>query len=389
MIAGLGQRISPIALRLAVLYRPVVEDRDENQAYGVPEDAGRRGPAIVVAFCVVVAAVALAFYIYSTGGWQPDEPVPVEVQDKPASPGDGDVEKDDGTPSDNLDDGAQTEIGAVPDQTVEEGINQVRVRPDGSTVVAGLAPPGSAVTLKDGESVIGSATADGRGQWAIVPDKALEPGSHLLSVDINPPEEEARVGGLAAVVEIDEDKKGKPLVALVPYTAEDAPVTVLQAPDDDTGQLAGAGPPAVNIRSVQAVDQGARIQVGGDARGGSTVILGVNGAASDPVAVSGGAYQAEAGIDPDAERFDLEISLMGRDGNRVASAKLRLARSQIEQVLGERSLVVIQKGDALWRIAYRTYGRGIRYVDIYRRNAHQISDPDLIYPDQVFILPRQ
>ena len=372
-----------------MLYRPAVVDRDDNQAYGAPEDAGRRGPVIVIALCVVAAAVALAFYFYSSGGWPPDGPDPVEIPDRPASPGDGDGKRGDGTPSGNLDGEAPAAIEAVPDQTVEEGINQVRVRPDGSTVVAGLAPPGSAVTLKDGESVIGSATAGGGGQWAIVPDKALDPGSHLLSVDITPPGEGARVGDLAAVVEIDEDKKAKPLVALVPYTAEDAPVTVLQAPDDDDGQLAGAGPPAVNIRSVQAVDQGARLQVGGDARGGAAVTLNVNGAASDPVAVSGGAYQAEAGIDPDAGRFDLEISLMDRDGKRVASAKLRLARSQIEQVLGERRLVVVQKGDALWRIAYRTYGRGIRYVDIYRRNAHQISDPDLIYPDQVFILPRQ
>jgi nucleoid-associated protein YgaU len=47
----------------------------------------------------------------------------------------------------------------------------------------------------------------------------------------------------------------------------------------------------------------------------------------------------------------------------------------------------ISRGDNLWRISQRTYGRGERYTVIYDANQNQIRDPDRIYPGQIFILP--
>lgn len=49
--------------------------------------------------------------------------------------------------------------------------------------------------------------------------------------------------------------------------------------------------------------------------------------------------------------------------------------------------VIIRRGDSLWRISRRVYGHGIRYSTIYLANQDQISDPDRIWPGQVFALP--
>ena len=49
----------------------------------------------------------------------------------------------------------------------------------------------------------------------------------------------------------------------------------------------------------------------------------------------------------------------------------------------------ISRGDNLWRISQRTYGRGERYTVIYDANQNQIRDPDRIYPGQIFILPNE
>ena len=49
---------------------------------------------------------------------------------------------------------------------------------------------------------------------------------------------------------------------------------------------------------------------------------------------------------------------------------------------------VVVRGDSLWRISESTYGRGIRYSVIYKANREQIRDPDLIYPGQIFVLPK-
>ena len=48
--------------------------------------------------------------------------------------------------------------------------------------------------------------------------------------------------------------------------------------------------------------------------------------------------------------------------------------------------ITVQPGNSLWRIARKIYGRGIMYIDIYRKNDHLIKDPNLIYPGQVFSL---
>ena len=49
--------------------------------------------------------------------------------------------------------------------------------------------------------------------------------------------------------------------------------------------------------------------------------------------------------------------------------------------------VIIRRGDSLWRISRRVYGRGIRYSTIYLANQEQIRDPDRIWPGQVFRVP--
>jgi nucleoid-associated protein YgaU len=54
---------------------------------------------------------------------------------------------------------------------------------------------------------------------------------------------------------------------------------------------------------------------------------------------------------------------------------------------GETSVVVIARGDSLWRIARKIYGQGIRHSVIYDANRNQIRNPNLIYPGQVFTIP--
>ncbi len=49
---------------------------------------------------------------------------------------------------------------------------------------------------------------------------------------------------------------------------------------------------------------------------------------------------------------------------------------------------LIIRGDNLWRISEATYGLGKRYTVIFGANRDKIRDPDLIYPGQIFVLPK-
>lgn len=69
-----------------------------------------------------------------------------------------------------------------------------------------------------------------------------------------------------------------------------------------------------------------------------------------------------------------------RDLAGRAEAKISGALSQVERV-------VVDKGDNLWAIARRLYGRGVRYTILYSANEDQIRDPALIFPGQVLAVP--
>ena len=53
------------------------------------------------------------------------------------------------------------------------------------------------------------------------------------------------------------------------------------------------------------------------------------------------------------------------------------------------SAVIIRRGDTLWRLSYRVYGRGVRYSTIYLANQSQIEDPNRIWPGQVLKVPEK
>lgn len=47
----------------------------------------------------------------------------------------------------------------------------------------------------------------------------------------------------------------------------------------------------------------------------------------------------------------------------------------------------VVKGDCLWKIAQRYYGKGILWPRIYDANRNLIKKPDLIYSGQIFVIP--
>ncbi len=48
----------------------------------------------------------------------------------------------------------------------------------------------------------------------------------------------------------------------------------------------------------------------------------------------------------------------------------------------------VQPGATLWAIARERYGEGILYVRVFEANRDRIRDPNLIYPGQVFVIPK-
>ena len=118
----------------------------------------------------------------------------------------------------------------------------LRVERDGSAVIAGHAEPGCTVTVFDGGRVLGSVTADARGDWVLLPEAPLPPGSREISsaaacgdrgtieservVVLVVPEPGADVAGRAT------ERQAGALALSVPRSGDGATI-VLQAPAAD------------------------------------------------------------------------------------------------------------------------------------------------------------
>jgi nucleoid-associated protein YgaU len=269
----------------------------------------------------------------------------------------------------------------------------VRVRPDGQTVIAGRADPGATVTVLDGEKVVASATADAHGEWVVLPDKALTPGSHELSLtEKSPSDGTDRKSANVVVIAVPEPKKSsageasQPLAVLVPRQGEGVAKT-LQAPSSAPPAGAPYSGAAPQIGAVQ-YDSAGHLSVSGRAAPDQRVLLYIeNRPVGDTRADAKGDWSVQPSETVAAGNYSMRVDSMGKDDKVTARAQLQFRRVEVPKELAGNKFLIVQPGDTLWHIARRTYGEGILFTDIYHANRNEIIDPNLIYPGQVVSLP--
>ena len=84
---------------------------------------------------------------------------------------------------------------------------------------------------------------------------------------------------------------------------------------------------------------------------------------------------------------ELRLDQLAADGRVLQRVTVPLARNTTAEPAPGQNYVV-ERGNSLWQIARRVYGAGTRYTVIYSANPDRIRDPNLIYPGQVFKLPK-
>ena len=298
-------------------------------------------------------------------------------------------------------------------------IDLARVKPDGAAVLAGTAAPNAKIRIFEGDILLGATIANANGEWVIVLEKSLAAGQHLISVAMERSDGTAKMADRILAVEIYQDTETKPLVALLPETATEVPV-LIQSPDDvDTAKSAAAASEAIvadaakadaampettraTLVKTQAKSQiaalapsaivwrdASRILISGTSRGGVRVTVNdAKGQFGEALVLADGAWQVAGSLDMDIAVNQLRFALFDDANQIIARYDLPVKARDLAKGQDGSPLVVVNKGDMLWRIAYQQLGEGVKYVDIVRRNKKDITDPDLIYPKQIFAVPQ-
>ena len=300
-------------------------------------------------------------------------------------------------------------------------VDIARVQPDGMAVFAGKGAAGGTIFITENGEILAQNAIDQQGQWVVLPDKPLSPGAHLLELQMVTKDGLTVRADISLVVEISEGLDEKPLVAVVPQTDEASPV-LLQAPEEGAPTIVAESTKETDSKATQtaktattATDDEVKtvaeilgqedifIQIG-SLSWQSDTRLAIHGVASGGDVVDGliGDMKLAKVAVPQSNRWSIivdgdpfavsdsqliKVNLRGENDDILASTELMMNKNQLKAGLDGSLMVVVHKGDALWRIAYRSYGQGVRYVDIFKRNADKINDPDLIYPNQIFAVP--
>ena len=300
----------------------------------------------------------------------------------------------------------------------EPTFDVVNVDKSGEAVIAGRAAPNAKVELRDAGKTIGEATADAVGQFVIIPP-ALAPGDHSLSLSASannaPPETSKTV---AVSVPAPEGKA---------VATTSAPTNVTPAPPAPAMQTV-ATPPLIagSLVAIQAVEADAAggLIAKGSAEPNATVRLYLNQAdVADAKTQSDGRWSLtiKHGMTPGG--YVMHADVINPGGAAVvgsantpfvypaalgpaaaapvpapstaptaasASAEQSSAPSPspADPVIESVQTKLVATGHTLWALSQSYYGDPTRYPAIYEANRAQIHNPNVIYPGQVFVVPK-
>ena len=279
-------------------------------------------------------------------------------------------------------------------ETIE--LEVIRVRPDGSLVIAGKGLPNSKVEIISGSKVIAVTTSDKIGDFVAVPEKQLEGGEYLLSFRQTTEDEKVIIANKSVAINVTGAKKDIPIVAIVDSDGK-LGAKVIQAPGLDANKeiskeekniIEDKRDPYIAILAITHDTKVGQLVLSGRAHNGVQINAGFTGKETSSTKIINDEWNLSIPGKLIAGKQKIFAVLLGKDG-KVLSENSIIISGKIIQNANGKTFVVVQKGDALWNIAYQRLGVGNRYIDIVKLNKNKITNPDLIYPKQLFIIPNQ
>jgi nucleoid-associated protein YgaU len=291
---------------------------------------------------------------------------------------------------------AATPSPAAPPTVAVPTFDIARIGPDGRAVVAGRANPGAKIVLLDGGKEIARGEADARGEWVVIAqDPPLGPGQHELRV-VQHVEGRAPVTSEQVVVAVvpEAPAGGTPSAAAGQPPREETlvmiappgggPAKLVQAPS-------AAGVPRSGDLAMSTLDydDAGHVTVTGQATPGVVVRVYINdNLVAEGAAGTDGRWKLAPPDPVGPGKHTLRLDRLASDGKPVARLELPFDRVVVPPGTKDVRRLVVVRGDNLWNIARAHYGVGFHHTVIYGANKEQIRNPDLIYPGQVFSLPK-
>ena len=324
----------------------------------------------------IIASIALIIALYQPKTtYQEDVVVPLVKEEDDANP-------------------IETKLYEKQDSEVIK-LEVIRVRPDGSLVIAGKGLPNSKIEIISGSTVIATTQSDNIGEFVAVPDKQLKSGEYLLAFRQTTKANKISIANEAVAINVTGGPNDIPIVAIIDSEGK-LGARVIQAPGlieketkskfDKDNDISIKILPTISILAITYDIKVGQLILSGIASGGAQVNAGFSGKETSSTKILNNSWSLTIPGKLISGKQKVFAVIIGKDGKVLSKNSINITGSIIKDANG-KTFVVVQKGDALWNIAYNRLGLGIRYTDIVELNKEKIKNPNLIYPKQLFILP--
>jgi hypothetical protein len=273
----------------------------------------------------------------------------------------------------------------------------IRVRPDGSLVIAGKGLPNSKVEIISGSTVIATTTSDKIGEFVAVPEKQLKSGEHLLAFRQITKNGNITIANEAVAINVTGGTNDIPIVAIIDSEGK-LGARVIQAPGlieskiennvNEEKKSTEKINPTISILAFTYDAKVGRLILSGIAYGGIQINAGFSGKETSSTKILNNKWSLTIPGKLISGKQKVSAVLLGKDGKILSKNSVNISGKSIQNANG-KTFIIVQKGDALWNIAFNRLGLGQRYIDIVDLNKEIITNPDLIYPQQLFVIPSQ
>ena len=270
----------------------------------------------------------------------------------------------------------------ITSSSLEPTFDVVNVDKEGQLIIAGRAGKNQLVQIYNGDELLGEVTTNQFGEFVFMPDEKLVPGAYDLNLVS---EGKKSIDSVSIIVPENQN------IVAGSSTANDVIVTVNKPDGTIKKVLQGASNSNqannLSFDSLSYSDKGS-LNLSGKAKPGSKIdiYIGKN--------LVGTAYADEDGfwniiLDKPVKPGDYILRFNEiQDEKVIASLETPIRQSDLTKVDISDNAILVQPGNSLWRISRRFYGEGILYTLIFKANQNKIDNPDLIYPGQIFEVPK-
>ena len=224
----------------------------------------------------------------------------------------------------------------------------------------------------------------------------LKTGDNLISID------QINNNGLVLrhkqlfITKIDKLKKDQPLVISVPNKNGEN-INIIQQPsekqkiykvENDLGiqKKIKSNKKIFNVKTIFFNENGF-VSIQGEVNFGKRIELYINKKIMETIKIENSKWQYNSDTIFDYGLHDLLVVLKSDKDEILDKITLPFMRVEMPYNDVPENFILIKPGDMLWTIAYRLYGDPFKYIQIFEENKDQITNPDLIFPGQLFSIP--